>query len=231
MQREVGFLSRSLGRTVMISAILLGPASLAMADIPTGEVSTINWACPGSETGCVDWETAAGMSSVTFTVTNEFSTDQGTDGYTNNFCDSPSASCGDPAGDPLMSWDPGDPGPYQFPGPGGMITITESENQIAYCNGTETYNPDVCHPNNNSDLVTVDFSTPWVPGYDGLTFTCGGAAFGKCGFTVDNPSDPTELLIRFDGPMAVPEPASWVLLLSAAAALLARAGRLKKRSC
>jgi hypothetical protein len=236
MQREVGFLSGSFRRTLMISAILLAPASLAMADIPAGEVSTINWACPGSDTSCVDWETAAGMSSVTFTIAGESSTDLGIDGYVNNFCYVPSGSCGDPPPDPLMSWDPGDPGPYTFPGVGGTIKISVNENEISYCNGTEEFPSFVCNGSGNSDQLTVDFSTPWESTYDGVTFTCGGTAFVNCGFQADNPSDPSMLFIRFDGPMAgtpaaVPEPGSWVLLLSAAAALLARAGRLKKRSC
>jgi hypothetical protein len=214
MQSKVGFLSGSFGRALTLSAILLASASLAMADIPAGGVFTSIW---------TDWEAAAQESSVTFTVTGEFSTDLGIDDYVNNFCFG-SESCFDQVWDidsgdqPLLS---------PFPGVGGTITIPP-DTQF-FCNGTVVESG--CNGSGASDIVTVDFSTPWVSAYAGETFVCGGTAFVKCGFAVNSTTNPTELLIRFDGPTVVPEPGSWVLLLSAAAALLVRAGRLRKRSC
>ena len=213
MLRKVGFLSKSLGRTLMIWAILLASASLATADIPAGGVSTIIWSGWGDTTS----------SPVTFTITAESSTDLGIDDYSNNFC-FPSDICGHFPGDPVMDWDSGDPAPSPFPPVGGTITIPPD--MQFFCNGTEDENG-VCEGDTASDLMTVDFSTPFVLGYFGETFVCGGDAFVACGFQVAD----GELLIRFDGPAVVPEPGSWLLLLSAAAVLLPRAGRLRKRSC
>lgn len=78
-------------------------------------------------------------------------------------------------------------------------------------------------------IGSMDLSTPFDPIFSGDLFVCSGTAFSSCGFKLDGDT----LLIRFTGGPgidSVPEPASWVLLLTAGAAGLWRFSR-RPKSC
>jgi hypothetical protein len=200
-----------LTRVSVLTLALLGSAILAQADIPPGSGGpppvnpfTISW---------TNWE-SANNPTVTFTLTTESPLDLGLEGFSNNTC---LVGCilAPNLIDPAMDIDPGgDAAP--LPEVGGTITIPPDMQTF--------FNPQ------SFDIMTLDFSTPFVSSYDGEIFSCGGNEFISCGFRLD-PTDPTKLDIRFDGPMAVPEPGSWLLLLTAAAGVaLQRARLLSKRS-
>jgi hypothetical protein len=118
-----------------------------------------------------------------------------------------------------MDIDPGGDAP-PFPLVGGKIIIPPDTQSFQNNN-----------PNNPNlfDIQTLDFTTPFGPMYDGETFTCGGTEFVGCGFKLS--PDRQTLDIRFTGPMVVPEPGSWVLLLTVAAGItMKRALPFSKRS-
>ena len=147
---------------------------------------------------------------ITFTITTVSPDQMSLAGYSNGVC---LAGCLDPA----MDINPGgDPPP--FPQPGDMISIPPDTQSFT---NTNTF-----------DIQTLDFTTPFLGRYDTEIFTCDGNEFTGCGFRLDT-TDPNHpiLDIRFTGPMVVPEPASWLLLLTVAAGIiLKRAAPFSKRS-
>jgi hypothetical protein len=63
--------------------------------------------------------------------------------------------------------------------------------------------------------------------YDSKTFSCGGNEFVGCGYKLVGQT----IDIRFTGPKVVPEPGSWVLLLTVAAGIIVKgAAPFSKRS-
>ena len=72
--------------------------------------------------------------------------------------------------------------------------------------------------------LEVDTSVETSPGQT-LTFICDGTAFATCGFTFGTGDIPVHVFF-FDGPgidsASVPEPSTWLLLGTAAAALIGR---------
>jgi hypothetical protein len=145
---------------------------------------------------------------ITFTITTVSPDRMSLDGFSNGVClvgciFSPNL----PDPDMVIN-DGGDESP--FPQPGDMITIPPD---------TQSF-----RNTNIFDIQTLDFTTPFLQSYDNEIFTCGGNEFVGCGFKLDGPN----LDIRFTGPM-VPEPGSWVLLLTVAAGFTLKRAAFSKR--
>ena len=147
----------------------------------------------------------------TFHVTSTSGTES-MEGFSNFFCTGEGCSSFEFLGDPTLDISlGGDP---------------------AFFNGVA----DVTIPPDIQDFINIgphigsmDLSTPFNPIFNGDLFVCSGNAFSTCGFKLDGAT----LLIRFTGGPgieSVPEPASWVLLLTAGAAGLWRFSR-RPKSC
>jgi hypothetical protein len=198
-----------LPRISVLTLALLGSAILGKADIPPGSMGpppvnpfTIIWTA---------WESLSNPT-VTFTLTTESPLDLGLDGFSNNTCFVGCIFGLNQLADPAMEIDAGgDADP--LPGVEGTITIPPDRRTF--------FNPQ------SFDIMTLDFTTRFVSSYDHEIFSCSGNEFTGCGFRLDttDPNNPI-LDIRFDGPMAVPEPASWMLLLTVAGAVALRRARL-----
>jgi hypothetical protein len=139
---------------------------------------------------------------VTFTVTNVSSEQESLAGYTN----------GQRLPDPGMDIDLGGD-PIFFPPDSGRITIPQDT--MPGPNGTEF----ISYVNQEGfDIQSLDFSTPFpFPGF----YSCDGNAFLSCGYKVvtDPNTGQMTLDIRFSGP-TVPEPGSWLLLVTVVLAII-----------
>jgi hypothetical protein len=191
-----------LTRFSALTLALLGSAILSKADILRDGIFTITYGAWG--------DTATNP--ITFTVA-AFDNQMSLDGFSNGFC---LAGCIDPDMEISAGGDE-----LSFPPPDGTITIPPD---------AQSYKNDI-----GFDIQTLDFSTPYLSSrWDRQTFTCGGNEFVGCGFKLS--PDGQTLDIRFTGPTVstdstVPEPGSWVLLLTVAAGItLKRVLPFSKRS-
>jgi hypothetical protein len=194
---------RHLTRVSVLTLALLGTAILGKADILPNGIFTITYG---------DWGDTV-KNPITFTITTESPEQMSLEGFANGVC---LAGCIFAAGapDPFMDISDGGDAP-PFPQPGGTITIPPD---------TQSY-----QNTNTFDIQTLDFTTPFLASYNTEIFTCDGNEFAGCGFQLS--PDGQTLDIRFTGPMVVPEPGSWVLLLTVAAGIaLKRVVPFSKRS-
>jgi hypothetical protein len=196
---------RHLARVSVLTLALLGSAILGKADIMPNGIFTITYGAWGDTAN----------DPITFTIALESSMQMSLDGYFNSVC----FGCTTLAAtvpDPDMEINPGGD-ELPFPEQGDMISIPPD---------TQSYR------NTGADIQTLDFSTPYLSSrWDGQIFTCGGNEFNGCGFKVVTDPNTSQMMldIRFTGPM-VPEPSSWVLLLTVAAGItLKRALPFSKR--
>ena len=190
-----------LTRVSVLTLALLGSAILGKADILPDGIFTITYGAWGDTAN----------NPITFTITTVSPEQMSLDGYFNGVCFGCIFAA---APDPNMEIDSGGDAP-PFPQPGGTITIPPD---------TQSY-----QNTNTFDIETLDFTTPFLQMYDGEVFTCGGNEFVGCGFKLS--PDGQTLDIRFTGPMVVPEPGSWLLLLTVAAGIvLKRAAPFSKRA-
>jgi hypothetical protein len=154
---------------------------------------------------------------VTFTITNVSPDQESLTGYTNG------EALPDPEMDISLGGDP-----ILFPPDIGKITIPQDT--MPGPNGTEF----ISYVNNeNFDIQSLDFSTSFLGRFNGEIFSCDGNAFRDCGYKlVTDPNTGLQtLLIRFSGPVVVPEPASWLLLVTMALAIaLTRIAAFAKRT-
>jgi hypothetical protein len=179
----------------------LGSAILGKADILPNGVFTITYGAWGDTL----------TNPITFTITTVSPDQMSLAGYSNGVCFGCLFAATAP--DPDMEISAGGDAP-PFPQVGDTISIPPD---------TQTFTN-----TNTFDIQTLDFTTPFLQRYDTEIFTCGGNEFIGCGFKLS--PDGQTLDIRFTGPM-VPEPGSWVLLLTVAAGItLKRAAPFWKRS-
>ena len=200
------FLPR-IGRVSVLALILLGSTSLAMADLMSGAVFHITYTAWGDTTAIP----------IDFMVQDSMFQEPVQDaGFTHNFCANCTFAAAQIHPDPSMEIDPGGDA-LPFPPDSGIIEIP----------------PDIQNYFNNEsfDIRSIDFSTPFLGRYNGEIFNCGGLAFRDCGYKITTDANGNEFLdARFSGPQVVPEPASWLLLLTVAGAItLKRATIFPKR--
>src|SRR6516225_7698478 len=187
---------RHLTRVSVLTLALLGSAVLGKADIMPGGTFTITYG---------GWETPD-HPSITFTILAESPNPTSLEGFFRTVCFFGCPALAATVPDPEMVInDGGDADP--FPGVHETISIPPD---------THTYQ----NTSTSLDIQTLEFSTPYLSGlseWDGQFFNCGGNEFAGCGFHLDNtdPNNPV-LDILFTGPKVVPEPGSWLLLLTAA---------------
>jgi hypothetical protein len=194
---------RHLTRVSVLTLALLSSAVLGRADIMPGSTFTITYADWGDTTS----------DKIFFTIAIESPNPTPLDGFLPTVCFG-CGTFGAAVRDPSMDMDAGgDADP--FPGVGEAISIPPD---------THTYQ----NTSTSLDIQTLEFTTPYLSSrWDGHPFTCGGNEFIGCGFQLDttDPKNPV-LDILFTGPMAVPEPGSWLLLLTAAVGVTLKRAKL-----